>query len=185
MRRCIVTIILTVTFYCSFADAGFSIERQKAASIIKFSGTANLLSHKLIRVRDVYIDTTDKRPYANKGEIIDDASELYIQDGGRRWEESDRDINLILVDTLTGKITDSLKLFAKDYSMNVKLAGDKDGKLTYTIDSTKTIYEYSLKGDAHTVAAFNRNRNIFICASIAGFVLLVALFVIKKKKANV
>ena len=165
------------------ADAGFSIRRQHALSVFSFSGIDNLQGYKLIQTHVGYnTKEGDTRPYAHMGQIIeDDNFTITVQEGGRRWEESDRHIYLNLVDAQTGKTVDSLQLFAKDYSMHFKISGVKDGKLQYRTDSTKAVFQYVLMSeDDETAAAFRRNRLIFIACSALGFILLGWLFLRRK-----
>ena len=162
------------------ADAGFSVRRKKAVSIVKLTGLENLKSGKLIDPRTVY-DTTGLRPWEKLGKVIDNDFETSIQEQGGRWRETQRDLNFIFVDTATGRQTDSLHLFAKDYNLTVNFISDKNGKLQYRIDSSKALYQYSLTDEA-TPDTFGRNRYIFIGCSVAGLLLLIILFLRKKNK---
>lgn len=152
------------------ADAGFSIRRRHAACIISFSGTGNLKTYKLVN--------------AYRNGTINDEETIYVQEGGKRWEESDRDIKLLLVDTVTGKATDSLQFHAKDYSLRIKISGEQNGKLQYSMDSTKAVYDYLLLNDDEKSEQFSRNRILFITCSAAGFILLLLLFFFRKRKAE-
>lgn len=169
----------------AFADAGFNIRRRQALSVTSFSGCNNLRSHQLVFAGSYFgMDTADKRPYNKRGEIVYDDYKINIQDGGKRWEESDRNIYLLLVDTSNNKITDSLHLYAKDYNMHIIIAGDSAGKLQYKIDSSKAVYQYIIIGEGEKNGAFKRNRFIFIGCSLIGFVLLIALFIRRKNNPN-
>ena len=129
-------------------------------------------------------DAEDKRPYASRGTIVNDEYKIETQEGGRHWDESERNIYLVLVDTSNNTITDMLHLYAKDYNMHVVISGDAGGKLHYKIDNSKAVYQYMIMGDEGKTGAFKRNRFIFIGASLAGFILLIALFIRKKNNPN-
>ena len=170
------------------ADAGFSIRRKHELTIFSFSGIGNLGNYKLIQTHVGYYSREgDIRPYANMGNIIeDDNFTINVQEGGRHWEESDRNIYLNLVEAQTGKTVDSFKFYAEDYSLNFKITGVKDGKLQYRTDSTKAVFQYMILGDDDaTASAYRRNRLIFIACSALGFILLGWLFVRRKNLASV
>ena len=175
--------ILTMLSIQSFADAGFSIRRKKKTCIIKLSGTENLKTGKLIYFSGFYYnDTADKRPLVERGQLVKPGFEEWIQNGGRRWDESDRNIRFILVDPATGVITDSLLLFAKNYNLNIKISGENAGKLQYRIDSTKAVYEYVLKNREDDPMSYGTNRLVFIACSAIGFLLLAGLYMRNRKK---
>ena len=113
-----------------------------------------------------------------------DDYKINIQDGGSRWEESDRNIYLLLIDTSNNTIADSLHLYGKDYDMHVIITGDSAGKLQYKIDSTKSVYQYMIMKEEERDGAFKRNRFIFIGCSLIGFVLLILLFIRRKNTPN-
>lgn len=154
----------------AIADAGFSVRRKQAACIISFSGTGNLKNYKLVN------------PYRNV--TLNDDETIFIQEGGKRWEESDRDIKLLLVDTTTNRATDSLQLHVKGYNLHIKISGQQNGKLQYNMDSTKAVYDYLLLNDDEKSEQFKRNRILFITCSVAGFILLLLLFFFRKKKTE-
>ena len=168
-----------------FADAGFNIRRRQALSVTSFSGCSNLRSHQLVFAGSYFrVDTADKRPYNERGEIVYDDYKINMQEGGSRWVESDRNIYLLLVDTSNNTITDSLHLYGKDYDMHVIIDGDSAGKLQYKIDSSKSVYQYMIMGQEEKSGVFKRNRFIFIGCSIIGFVLLILLFIRRKNTPN-
>src|ERR1700733_7104761 len=129
--------LFSLAIYGAQADAGFSISRRHELTIISFSGIKNLGNYKLIQTHvGFYTSAGDTRPYANMGQIIeDDNFTINVQEGGRHWDESDRNIYLSLVEAQTGKTVEGLRLYAKDYSMHLKISGVKDGKLQYRTDS--------------------------------------------------
>ncbi len=185
MKRFLLLSLLLLAGLTIFADAGINIQRQHARVIFSFSGISNLQGYKLIQTHvGYYAKEDDKRPYARLGTIInDDDHTINIQEGGKNWDESDRDIYLSLVDSLTGKTVDSFEYFAKDYSIHFKIAGVKDGRMQYRTDSTRAVYQYLLlNGEGDNAAAFRRNRLIFIACSAVGFMLLIGLFVRNKNK---
>ncbi len=182
-------LFLCIFFFTSlsiFADAGFSIRREHAVSIFSFEGINNLKGYKLIQTHvGFYTDTSHKEPYTNLGRIItDDNYTITTQEGGRHWEESDRDIYLNVVDMLTGKTTDSLKYFAKDYNIHFKIKAVVNGKLQFTADSSKAVYQYSLLNPEESKATYSRNRLIFIACSALGFLFLIGLFIRNKNKTS-
>lgn len=168
------------------ADAGFNIRRKHAITVFSFSGIDSLHGYKLIQTHVSYNRKEgDTRPYAHIGQIIeDDNFTITTQEGGRHWEESDRNIYLDLVDAQTGKTVDSFKFYAADYSMHFKIMGVKDGKLQYRTDSTKAVYQYLILNEEDaTASAYRRNRLIIIACSVLGFILLGWLFVRRKDLA--
>ena len=186
MKRYLLLSLFLLVAAWVFADAGFSIRRKHAVVIFSFSGINNLKGYKLIQT-EYYVLEGDTRPYPHLGQTIDnDNFTISIQEGGRRWEEEDRNIFLSLVDAQTGKTVDSLQLYAKDYSMHFKISGVQNGKLQYQTDSTKAVYKYLiLNEEEDSAAAYRRNRLIFIACSLLGFILLAWLFVRRKNIAKV
>ncbi len=176
--------ILSLVVVQSWADAGFNITRKKKTCIIRITGTQNLSLGKLVYRTGYYQKASDDRPYANKGQLIEEDFETMIQEGSRRWKESDRNVDFILVDKLTGATIDSLHLFAKDHSYTIKITGESSGHLQYSIDSTKAIYRYALMKEEDDTMAYSRNRMIFIACSVVGFILLAGLFFLRKRKAE-
>ncbi len=174
--------------FCSvvIADAGFGIRRKKALSIISFSGTENLKSRQLIYIPGYSYDTSKKIHYASSGRIVDKDYSIYTQEGGKNWDESERDINLLLVDTANNRITDSIHLFAKDFDLHLVITGDAGGKLQYKTDSSKAVYQYMITEDKmyENNGSYKRNRLIFIGSSLIGFILLIVLFIRRKNNIN-
>jgi hypothetical protein len=175
--------LLLFTSIASIADAGFSIRRKKAAVNITFTGTANLTAHKLIHRTGYYTDTADKRPWANKGRLVDDSYSILIQNGGKRWEESDRFQTFIVVDMQTGATTDSFTIYAKEKNIHFNISGLKDGKLVYETKKNMAVYQYSVIGEDENIKTHKINLAIYIVISLLGLVLLVYLF--KRQKRNI
>jgi hypothetical protein len=177
--------LLLITFTTSvFADAGFSIRRKKAAVNISFSGTDKLTGYKLIHATGYYIDTADKRPFANKGTIVTENYSFVVQNGGKRWEESDRNQKFILVDENTGVATDSFTLYAKTHNIHYDITGVKDGKIQYNTKKSMAVYQYTVVGEeSDNTSTHKINLVIYIVISLLGFVLLVYLF--KRQKKNI
>jgi hypothetical protein len=170
----------------SIADAGFSIRRKKAAVNISFSGTNNLTAHKLIHRTGYYIDTTDKRPWANKGRVVDDNYKILVQNGGKRWEETDRYQTFLLVDMQTGTTTDSFTIYAKEKNIHFDISGVKEGKLQYNTKKNMAVYQYSVVGEeSDNVNTHKINLVIYIVISLLGLTLLVYLFKRQKKTAAI
>ena len=187
MKRFFFMCLLSAVICSVQADAGFSISRKHEITVFSFSGINNLGDYKLIQTHvGYYTREGDTRPYAGMGQIVDDDNfTIRIQEGGRHWDESERNIYLNLVEATTGKTVDSLQLYAKDYSMHFKISGVKQDKLQYRTDSTMATYQYLILDEDATAAAYRRNRLIFIACSSLGFILLGWLFVRRKKIVKV
>jgi len=182
----ILATFLILSSYTCFADAGFSIRRKKAASNISFSGTNNLRAHKLIHRTGFYIDTADKTPWANKGRVVDDSYKVQVQNGGKRWEETDRYQTFILVDMQTGATTDSFTIYAKEKNIHFAITGVKDGKLQYGTKKNMAVYQYTVVGeDNDNVNTHKINLVIYIVISLLGITMLVYLFKRQKKSVAV
>lgn len=186
MKQFLFLSLLLLTGLTIFADAGISIRREHAIAVFSFSGIGNLKGYKLIQTHvGYYANEDDKRPFARLGRIInDDNYTIAIQEGGRHWDETERDIYLNLVDSLTGKTVDSCRYFANEYNIHFKIAGVKNGKLQYQADSTKAVYQYILLNQEENMSSFRRNRLIFIACSALGFMLLIGLYIRNKNKNN-
>ena len=183
MKWILATFLMLSSILC-FADAGFSIRRKKAASNISFSGINNLTAHKLIHRTGYYIDTTDKRPWANKGRVVDDNYRFTVQNGGKHWEESDRYQTFILVDMQTGATTDSFTIYAKKKNIHFQINGVKDGKLVYNTKNNMAVYQYTVVGeDNDNVKTHKINLVIYIVISLLGITMLIYLF--KRQKKNI
>jgi hypothetical protein len=181
MKWIFVTLLILSNTVC-FADAGFSIRRKKAAVNISFSGTNNLTAHKLIHRTWFYTDTTDKRPWANKGNEVDDKYHYTVQNGGKRWEESDRYQTFIVVDMQTGATTDSFTIYAKEKNILFEISGVKDGKLVYETKKNRAVYQYTVIGeDDDNIKTHKINLAIYIVISLLGLSLLVYHFMRQKK----
>ena len=184
MKRSLLISLSLFTCLSVLADAGINIRRQHAISVFSFSGIDHLQGYKLIQTHvGYYTSPDDPRPYAKLGRIItDDNYTITTQEGGRRWDESDRNIYLSLVDSITGTTIDNFQYYARDYNLHFKIAGVKDGKMQFRIDSTKAVYQYILLNGEDSKAAFGRNRLIFIACSALGFLLLIGSIIRKKNK---
>lgn len=166
------------------ADAGFSIRRRHAPTQISFEGTSALKGYTLVRINKVFADSDWRhlRPLPGKLDTIDDRYNIYVQDGGRRWEESDRDVFVGLQDS-TGRITDSFHFNMKKYNYHLKITGVSGGKLQYNLKKKKAVYSYAVTGDEHDGSDSDHrvNRWIFIGTSLLGLLALVYLFMRRKK----
>jgi hypothetical protein len=112
--------------------------------------------------------------------IDEDPFVISTQEGGRRWEESDRDFYISLVDTVQGITVDSMKYIAKDYNITFTITGVVNGKLQYRADSSKAVFQYVLFNKEASPAVYKKNRIIFIACSVLGLLLLVGMFWRKK-----
>jgi len=170
---------MLISFTAS-ADAGFPIRRYQAESVLSFTGVANVYPYVLVwnnEHRPGHINS-----YKGDYHIINESDYFAIRGAGSRWEDWERDVDVLLLDTAKGLLIDSIRLFAKDYNLHLKITGLKNGKLQYTTDSSKALYRYTLQNEEEPYASSNRNRNLFIICSIAGFASLIALFIIYKKR---
>ena len=89
----------------------------------------------------------------------------------------------MLIDS-TGRATDSLKLHMKKYSYQVVINGVKDGKMQYELKKKRAVYEYALVEEDDNPGRNRLYRWIFILSSLAGFILLVGLFLRRRKIVN-
>jgi hypothetical protein len=155
------------------ADAGFSIRRKTAASHLRFQGTASLGDYRLVHVRlsSGYYDTVIQRYVYRFADTVNDALVIVRQNGGKRWDESDRYVNLLLFDA-AGRKTDSLVFFLKKHNLTLQITGVKDGKLQYSTEKSKAVYDYTVTGDEESIQGNKVSRGFFIGTSLLGFLLL-------------
>lgn len=182
--RVILAIICWISCLKVSADAGFPISREKAACSIVFTGTDVFKGYRLYDKNDYRIEGHHDSLFYKKEELaIGENGSVVWQDGRRRrWDNITGIFNLVLVDTATGQVKDSLVFKLDKHDLRVRFTGFVNGHLQYTADSTKAIYDYDVFGDGKSDDISRRNRNIFIGVSIAGFVMLVLLFAWKRKK---
>lgn len=175
-------LLLALTTIESRADAGFNISRKKPGARVTFEGTAKMAGYTLVRYYFSYNDSDWKKqnPIISKMDTVNDEYSDYIQNGGRRWEESDRFLSFGLLDT-GGHFTDSFTLFIKKYDNHLVISGVKDGKLQYTIKKKKAVYDYGIASYDGDDASHRVARIAFILCSLAGLVALVVLFIRKRK----
>lgn len=186
MKHTFLFTLLLVFCISVFADAGFGkIRRLHGASVFTFRGGTQLKNHILALSNHSFFkkDSTFEGDYSKLWQVEREPYIITTEEGGRRWDESDRDIYISLVDTTTGITTDSLKYFAKDYNIDFKISGISNGKLQFTSDSSKVVYQYTIL-DKDTEKAYHTNRIIFISCSVIGFVLLIVLFIRNKNKQS-
>jgi hypothetical protein len=165
------------------ADAGFSISRRKPACRITFEGTASIgKAYTLVRVDYGYHDSDWRRDHRiiTGRDTVDDQFSTVIQNGGRRWDESERYVHFALLDT-AGHISDSFMLYMKKFNYHLVVTGVKDGKLQHTIKKRKAVFEYGLVSYDEPESSRGTTRWIFICCSLAGLLALVVLFIKKRK----
>ncbi len=167
-NQTLLLVLMLLSSMAAIADAGFSIRRRTAPSEITFEGTAKLAGHTLFLVR-----------YSDR-DSIGDADKFVVQDGGKRWEESDRNLKFVLVDA-AGNVTDSFNVYMKKHNYHMVITGVKDNKLQYKMKRSKAYFNYAVLGDDDS----NRNnglyRMVFITCSMLGFVVLVWLFLKRRK----
>ena len=186
MKRSFLFILLLFFCVSVFADAGFGkIRRLHGACVFTFRGGTEIKNHIIVlnNYRFFKKDSTFDGKYVELWQVDKEPFTITTEEGGRHWEESERDIYISLVDTTTGITTDSLKYFAKDYNIDFKISGINNGKLQFTSDSSKVVYQYSIL-DKDTEKAYHTNRIIFISCSVIGFLLLIVLFIRNKNKQS-
>lgn len=167
----------------AFADAGFSIQREKPPAEIRFRGTGNLGGYLLVRYYLSYYqdDSLLKNPMLKILDTVYEDQVFRVQNGGKRWEESDRYLQFALVTPDSAhSIVDSFTIYLEKYNYEMNITGVKDGELQNTMKKTKAYYEYGLIGEEGTGKKAKLYRWIFIGCSVAGFVLLT-LFFLKRK----
>src|SRR5687767_3980207 len=123
--------LMLLSSLSAIADAGFSIRRRTAPSEISFEGTSKLAGYTLFLAR-----------YDDK-EAIDDADKFVVQDGGKRWEESERNLKFVLVDA-AGNVTDSFNVYMKKHNYHMVISGVKDNKLQYKMKRSKAYFNYAV-----------------------------------------
>ena len=187
MKRTFFLIILAMANLAALADAGFSIRRRTAAAEITFKGLNNVPNHKLLLVQYSYQsgDTLLKSPFISYRDTLTDGSSFVIQNGGRRWDESDRYLHFVLAkNDSTGTVTDSFTIYMKKWNYKMVVTGEKNGKLQYTLKKSKAYFNYNLIGDDNNEGNNKTIRFIFIACSLLGFVFLLLLF-LKRKKSTI
>ena len=161
-------VLMLLSSLAAMADAGFSIRRRTAPSEITFEGTSKLGGYTLFHAR---YSGNDK---------IDDAAKFVVQDGGKNWEESDRTLKFLLADP-AGNMIDSFTVFMKKHNYHMVISGVKDNKLQYKMKRSKAYYNYSVIAEDDSNKNNLVNRLIFIACSMLGFVLLVLMFLKRRK----
>lgn len=181
--RTIITASLVLFSLAALADAGFSIRRRTAPSQITFEGTGNLAGYKLLLVQYSFHgeDTLLRYPFISRRDTIDDGYKIVIQDGGRRWDESERYLHFALARTDSGgTVTDTFTVYMKKWNYHMLITGEKNGKLQYKMKKTKAYFDYTVIADDESGNNGRVNRWIFILCSLAGLVLLILLFLKRK-----
>ena len=181
--KSIITISLVLFSLSALADAGFSIRRRTAPSQITFEGTDNLAGYKLLLVQYSYAgeDTLLRNPFISRRDTIDDGYKIVIQDGGKRWDESERYLHFALAKMdSAGTVTDTFTVYMKKWNYQMMISGQKDGKLQYKLKNSKAYFDYSVIADDESGNNGRVNRWIFILCSLAGLVLLILLFLKRK-----
>ena len=184
MKKIIFSFSLVLLSIASFADAGFSISRRKAAAKISFEGIQNLPNHKLLLVQYSYYsgDSLLKNPFISYRDTLTNESSFVIQNGGKRWDESERYLHFALAkNDSAGTITDTFTVYMKKWNYKMIISGEKNGKLLYTLKKSKAYYNYSLIEEDEDNGNNKMIRLIFILCSLAGFILLLFLFMKRKK----
>lgn len=182
--RIFFTVTLIITVVTAWADAGFSIRRRTAAAQITFEGTGNLTGYQLFRVYYSFHqeDSLLKNPFIREKEIMDDKTTIIIQNGGKRWDESDRYLHFALIKTDTaGTVTDTFTVYMKKWNYHMVINGIKDGKLEYSMKKSKAYFDYTVVSDDERDSGGRVNRWIFIASSLTGFILLIFMFLKRKK----
>lgn len=181
--RSIITVSLVLFSLSALADAGFSIRRRTAPSQIIFEGTGNLAGYKLLLVQYSYAgeDTLLRNPFISRRDTIDEGYKIVIQDGGKRWDESERYLHFALAKMdSAGTVTDTFTVYMKKWNYQMMISGQKDGKLQYKLKKSKAYFDYSVIADDESGNNGRVNRWIFILCSLAGLVLLILLFLKRK-----
>ncbi len=181
--RSIITVSLVLFSLSAMADAGFSIRRRTAPSQITFEGTGNLAGYKLLLVQYSFYgeDTLFRNPFISRRDTITDSYKIVIQDGGKRWDESDRYLHFALAKTdSAGTVTDTFTVYMKKWNYHMLITGEKGGKLEYKMKKTKAYFDYTVITDDESGNNGRINRWIFILCSLAGLVLLILLFLKRK-----
>ncbi len=184
----IIIIVIFLSFgYNAFADAGFSIRRRTAPAKMTFEGIQNLSGYTLLVVEYSFekSDSLLKNPFISHKETVTDLYKIYVQNGGKRWDESERYIHFALAKTdSTETVTDTFTVYMEKWNYVMQVSGVKDGKLLYTLKKSKAYYPFSIFSDdeagENTIVL---NRWIYIICSLVGFSLLIWLFLKRNKSA--
>lgn len=181
----IFTMLLLTIGITAFADAGFSIRRRTAPAKMTFEGVQNLAGYTLQVVEYSYAgkDSLLKNPFISHRDTITDSYLIYIQNGGKRWDESERYVHFALTNAdTTGAVTDTFTVYMKEWNYVMQIKGVTNGKLQYTLKKSKAYYPFSVfsegEADEHSVKL---NRWIYIICSVAGLSLLILLFLKRNK----
>jgi hypothetical protein len=183
LSQALFTALFILTSLTALADAGFSIRRRTAPSQITFEGTSRLNGYKLVLVHYSYRaeDTLLKNPFISRRDTIDDGYKIVIQDGGKRWDESERYLHFALAKTdSSGTVTDTFTVYMKKWNYHLLITGEKGGKLEYKMKRSKAYFDYTVIADNEPGNNSKVNRWIFILCSLTGFVLLILLFLKRK-----
>ena len=177
--RAFFTALLVLTSLAALADAGFSIRRRTAPAQITFEGTGNLAGYKLVLVQYSYHeeDTLLKNPFISRRDTIDDNYKIVIQDGGKRWDESER---YLAKSDSAGTVTDTFTVYMKKWNYQMVITGAKDSKLQYKMKKSKAYFDYAVIAADDSGSNGRVNRWIFILCSLAGLMLLIFLFLKRK-----
>lgn len=183
----IYTAILVLCLFSGFtayADAGFSIRRETAPAEIRFRGIGNLGGNLLVHYYLSYEGDDSLMQYP-KLKILDTVREdqvFRVQNGGKRWEESDRYLRfaVVKIDSVN-TILDSFTVYLEKYNYEMNITGVKDGELLSTMKKKKAYYEYGVLGPSGEGQNGKLNRWIYIACSLAGLLLLVGMFLKRKK----
>lgn len=168
----------------ALADAGFSIRRETAPAEIRFKGIGNLGNYLLVRYYFSYqgTDSLRQNPLLNITDTIQEGRVIRVQNGGKRWEESERYLQFALVKPDSSHtIVDSFTVYLEKYNLEMNITGVKDGEIMSTMKKTKAYYEYGLLGPSGEGQNGKLNRWIYIACSLAGLILLIVMFLRRNK----
>lgn len=183
--KIIITILVLLLGYNASADAGFSIRRRTAPAKMTFDGIQNLSGYKLLVVEYSFAnnDSLFKNPIIRHRDTIADTYNIYVQNGGKRWDESERYIHFALVKTDSiGTVTDTFTVYMKKWNYVMQVTGVNNGKLQYTLKKSKAYYPFSIFSDDEAGEnTIMLNRWVYIICSLVGFSLLIWLFLKRNK----
>ena len=183
MKFALYLYFFTVLPAFTLADAGPNIRRPKAPCYAVFTGIDKLSNFEFYK-------TSEYEEIRNGDRIFDssytlknnDTVKLFYKEGSRHWQVPAK---ILIENKSTHQFVDSLILSAEGDNLTINFTGAENDKVKYTIEKTKAEYPYQLYlgEDVKDGSLAKRNKYILISLSVIGFLLLVFMF-LKRRKNN-
>ena len=163
------------------ADAGFYIQRPKAACHVQFKGVNSREGIEFYKVskRSATLTREEMNDTAKYHLHNNETLPLYYPDA--RWHAP---LKIFAVNKLTNKIIDSIMLVAEGNNLVINFTGLENNKLGLSIEKTKALYPYRLFSDSENPddKTSARNKYILLLLSLMGFLSLG--FILYKSRQN-